>query len=722
MSLTDFLNKQTDDEFRTYVLRLLEGDFDYEDNTDLLDGLVLYEGAPGLLRRLYQRLSPRHRETIALAFWDHIQRSEPNLGHTVISPVTLAILDLADPFLSRSSVATDVAMYLEQLAANLHENHAPAPSVMAVHLAALNMGETFDVAYWESLAKDYGEDAYGITLSGLLAISVDSAFEWLKSVPPSPRLLELVKSHIPALYKRARKKVSLHLSDLVTREGAWTGSERDKLIVYCESRNIPLSKKAKAAAAVGGSRASRALIPISNAGFPAQLSRASADLLKSVPSALSKLDAERQVAILTTLFGEIAGWVEFQTRNGRNETREMLGELLRASNKSNDLMPGVNLLRAKSLAWRDIVHSHFDEATGVIVRHIADQLDEKRMIHAFVNNVPVGVRYIVARHTQHHEDRVLMRLFKELVEYQDGPRIDIRSASWADTTERRPREPVVRIQADRRSTEEAINDPAVMFGFNGYHVFIRKHWLKQRHQDGEVDNLDLRTKCRLAIDAGVLNAGASRCNLHKEFLAVAGARLQEGSVRRGGPSKRDSERLLERFLSGANKVILAGALHAHMIKEWFVGGDVVQLMGPSDIAMILNHSVDKSKRKATPSTTFGIFEKLYCDFPADLDKGREWTEGCRNVFELIVTFIDEVYSSNEDDRELPGRGLGWAWAIFTFEVLGAEFQLPGSSVPHGRPPGRLHLSFAADPTDAVNVFRYDDFGVGHRRDLGKSGE
>jgi len=240
--LADSLNRKTNDELRNYVIELIHGNHDNDDE-QLIDALVLYEGAPGLLRRLYQKLTQPHRETIAIAFWERLQTLSDKFAakDTRLDQVTVAILKLADPFLLHSSIAADVTMHLETLASQLWKNRAPLASIAETHLAVLNMGGNFDRRYWGALSASYGEDLNGIVLTGLSNIDIDSAFEWLNSTPPSLRLSELVMAHLPDLYRRAPEKVERHLGRLVSAEGNWTKSAKDKIATYAGLRGIKIT-------------------------------------------------------------------------------------------------------------------------------------------------------------------------------------------------------------------------------------------------------------------------------------------------------------------------------------------------------------------------------------------------------------------------------------------------------------------------------------------------
>ena len=241
--LAAWLNRQTKEQLRQFIGELLQGSHG-DDNAQLVTALIFYEGSTGLLRQLYQKLTRTHRDTIAIAFWERLQSlpaSSVAAGKT-LDEETVAILQLADPFLLYSSVETNVIFLLRELARQSQANRAPLESVVQIHLAALNMRENFDWEYWNELSHAYGEGVFGLVLSGLSELdSVDDVFEWLNATASSQRLTDLLKASLPALYERAPNEVQRHLGKLVSPQGRWTSDAKSQIQAYCKNRNIRIA-------------------------------------------------------------------------------------------------------------------------------------------------------------------------------------------------------------------------------------------------------------------------------------------------------------------------------------------------------------------------------------------------------------------------------------------------------------------------------------------------
>jgi len=246
--LADWLNQKTKDQLRQFIDELLQGSHG-DDNAQLVTALVFFEGVTGLLRQLYQKLTRPHRDTIAIAFWEKLQRLSGSsvADEKTLDEETVAILQLVDPFLLYSSVATNVTFFLRELARQSRANRAPLESVIQIHLAVLNMGENFDWEYWNKLSHEYGEGVFGVVLSGLSKLdSIADVFEWLNATASSQRLTDLLKANLPALYRRAPDEVQKRLGKLVSPQGRWTSDAKSQIQAYCKNRNIRIASPAAA--------------------------------------------------------------------------------------------------------------------------------------------------------------------------------------------------------------------------------------------------------------------------------------------------------------------------------------------------------------------------------------------------------------------------------------------------------------------------------------------
>jgi hypothetical protein len=422
----------------------------------------------------------------------------------------------------------------------------------------------------------------------------------------------------------------------------------------------------------------------------------------AVAQAWHAFDEGQKKELLLLQTSELLVGNEVRLKDGRDVTHNVfVQETMESYVKTGSLHSGVHLLRNISKAWRDQFSAEaVEKSIGILVERIMG-FDRANHVESFIDRTPKGIFRIVAMVSEFHQDRTIMELFKAIMAANRGLAVDIKPLAWGKRFRMAPGIPSIKLTPVLERYAKQKNPMSMIYEFKGYHLFANQRWLQRSlgpslssrimipREKGRSEvkgvNLDLEQKCSLAIDGGVLNAGAGSIHsLGKHILKAAGRREKVSPVE---PASID---VFDAFMRGKINVLLSGAIYAEIIKEWFKDFDIVLMLTPAEIGKVLNY-----KNGNGNEAWQGCFNRLYGNLNSF---SGIWSTECTNVFRLLAHFIDHVTTDSGLDQELKE-----AWSTFVFSVLAWDVHVEKFQ----------EWAFMPRPSNPPGLFKYDRFmGLG----------
>jgi hypothetical protein len=692
MGVVHRIKQLVDDKLIDYVFNLLDSRFVNIADEDLFPLLKLYSGPEGLLRYLHRHLSGGQKEDIAAAFANQIKQLTSS--QLTAPPRTESILRLTTPYLrysSQSTPASNLKPFLKNLASDLRKTHGESDLIALIYMALLELDHLFlDKNDWLELYNERKNDVAPLVFSGLSAIDLSATFDWLDTQTFTAEFADLLAVHLPHMYTRAPELTAERLGELLHNSSRWQDDAREVITTFCSNQHIHV-RPARIAIGMRAPRTASTLL----------------EIVQSVAS-------EHEDTFSATHIGNTLAIHEISLKNGLDDTKRAFHEYVEntAAHTSN-FISAAKVLRARSNYWRrSIVKDRlFPQARKLILTTFLEKRDTNELTATFVRkakSLRPRLDRIYLEHSEYHEDRVLMTLFQALMDECIGPEVVLENSFWSARSRMSGRTPRVRLSPRVTSRKMIGTDKSIIYTFHGYHLFARKTWLYDRFSkingpqskstSSELNSADLKTwlakmpiktKLRMAVDAGVLHYGVAHFNLDQYFSHVSGESI--GTQDELEPRSAD---LFARFLKGDIDLFCAGAIHSDLLKEWFKGYDygIEVFMKHREILQIINDN--------RSGGSLECFVKLDCESEAM----RWWDEFVR-LFRLIATYINnlgDIDQKSESSLRPEEKELRDAWRQFTFAILGAQDDIADND--------DRRWAFAAYPKAAPRLFsKYNEF-------------